>query len=190
LDGFELLSELSAGVKTAPPQVIFTTAYDKYALQAFEVHAVDYLLKPFSQERLVSAIDQVRRNLAPLEANHSRTAAPAGKAYTTRIVFKSRGRIVFLPVDSIQWIAAEQNYVRLCLKDESHLLRETMTKLEDRLDPEMFMRVHRGAIVNLHYLKEVRTEADGEYVVILVDGQKVGMSRTYRGRINGWLARK
>jgi two-component system LytT family response regulator len=115
------------------------------------------------------------------------TAGPPGSHYTTRIVFKSRGRIVFLPVSDIRWITAEENYVRICTQTETHLLRETMARLEEKLDPDMFLRVHRSSIVNLQQVKEVRTEADGEYSVVLVNGEKLTMSRGYRSRINGWL---
>ncbi len=107
--------------------------------------------------------------------------------YTKRIVLKSRGRILFLPISDIRWIGAEENYVRICTESETHLLRETMTRLEQKLDPQMFLRVHRSSIVNLQYVREVRTEKDGESAVMLVDGQKIPMSRTYRSRIHAWM---
>ena len=106
-----------------------------------------------------------------------------GSGYTTRIVFKSRGRILFLPVSEIRWIGAEENYVRLCTEHETHLLRETMAHLEERLDPHSFLRVHRSFIVNLQFVKEVRTDHDGESSVIMLDGQKIAMSRSYKSRI-------
>ena len=109
--------------------------------------------------------------------------------YTKRIVFKSRGRILFLHVSDIRWIGAEENYVRISTESGSHLLRETMTRLEEKLDPQMFLRVHRSSIVNLQYVKEVRTEKDGEFAVLLANGQKIAMSRSYRSRIQGWLQR-
>jgi two-component system, LytTR family, response regulator len=104
--------------------------------------------------------------------------------YKTRIIFKSRGRILFLPVSDIRWISAEENYVRICAGTETHLLRQTMTSIEQRLDPRMFLRVHRSTIVNLRYVKEVRTEQRGDFVVHLVEGQKLAMSRSYKARIN------
>ena len=116
-------------------------------------------------------------------------ASANGQRDTTRIVFRSRGRILFLPVSEIRWIAAEENYVRICTAEESHLLRETMARLEERLDPQAFLRVHRSAILNLQHVKEVRSESDGETAVILVNGQRVPMSRSYRSRIQGWLQR-
>ena len=105
------------------------------------------------------------------------------------MVFKSRGSILFLPVSEIRWIAAEENYVRICTEKETHLLRETMAHLEERLDPQMFLRVHRSSIVNLHYVKEVRTEPNGDFAVLLVDGQKISMSRSYHSRVSEWLIR-
>lgn len=183
MDGFDVVGAIQSE-EMPMPAVVFTTAYDQYALRAFEIHAVDYLLKPFTAERLNSAIQRVRERLAGDEV----VARANGKdrersVYTNRIVFKSRGRILFLPVSEIRWIGAEENYVRLCTERETHLLRETMAHLEERLDPHLFMRVHRSFIVNLQYVKEVRTEHDGESFVIMVDGQRVAMSRSYKSRI-------
>jgi two-component system LytT family response regulator len=189
MDGFDIATELCAG-KTGPaPHIIFTTAHDQYALRAFEIHAVDYLLKPFTRERLSSAVERARKeiSLGNQQLVTNGAASRNGSRYTTRIVFKSRGRIVFLPVSDIRWISAEENYVRISTQTETHLLRETMARLEEKLDPEMFLRVHRSSIVNLQHVKEVRTETDGEYAVVLVNGEKLTMSRGYRSRINEWL---
>lgn len=181
MDGFDVIDALSAHADFTMPRIVFTTAYDQYALRAFEVHAADYLLKPFTPERLRTALERVRTRAdsePPGDAENHSTAT-----YTTRIVFKSRGRILFLPVSEIRWIAAEENYVRISTGDETHLLRETMAHLERRLDPRSFLRVHRSSIVNLQYVKEVRMDAEGEPGILLVNGQKVPMSRTYRSRI-------
>lgn len=189
MDGFDIATELCSSQVVPAPHIIFTTAHDQYALRAFEIHAMDYLLKPFTQERLSSAVDRARKEilLANQHANGNGAAPRSDSQYTTRIVFKSRGRIVFLPVSDIRWITAEENYVRISTQNETHLLRETMARLEEKLDPDMFLRVHRSSIVNLQHVKEVRTEADGEYAVVLVSGEKLTMSRGYRSRINGWL---
>jgi two-component system LytT family response regulator len=191
MDGFDIIEELAAQPGVAMPRIIFTTAYDSYALRAFEIHAVDYLLKPFTLERLHSAVDNARQQLQAVKQPHARDdeAKSNGDHYTKRIVFKSRGRILFLAVSEIRWIGAEENYVRICTQSETHLLRETMSRLEERLDPQMFLRVHRSSIVNLQYVKEVRTDADGECMVILLNGQKIPMSRSYRSRIQDWLHR-
>ncbi|MGD0365893.1 MAG: response regulator [Acidobacteriaceae bacterium] len=178
MDGFDVIDALSSHKELTMPRIVFTTAYDRYALRAFEVHAVDYLLKPFTPERLRSAFERIRQHANGSSANEAEDGG-----YTTRIVFKSKGRILFLPVSEIRWIAAEENYVRISTSDETHLLRETMAHLEERLDPRVFLRVHRSSIVNLQFVKEVRMDAEGEAAVMLVNGQKVSMSRSYRSRI-------
>lgn len=187
MDGLDLLSELSmSGV--ALPRVILTTAYDHYAVRAFELNVTDYLLKPFTAERLNSALARAREQVRDNERKGNGKAS-APEKYTTRIIFKSRGRILFLPVSDIRWISAEENYVRICTGTETHLLRETMASMEQRLDPRVFLRVHRSAIVNLKFVKEVRTESRGDFMVHLVTGQKLGMSRTYHARITELLQR-
>ncbi|MGA7106651.1 MAG: LytTR family DNA-binding domain-containing protein [Terracidiphilus sp.] len=188
MDGFDVLGALSVREQVAMPQVVFTTAYDQYAVRAFEIHAIDYLLKPFTSERLHSAVQRVRERIASQgPAAQEEQAHATDVQYTTRIVFKSRGRILFLPVTDIRWISAEENYVRICTAAETHLLRETMAGLEKRLDPEMFLRVHRSSIVNLQYVKEVRSDTEGESTVLLISGEKIPMSRSYRARIQDWL---
>jgi two-component system LytT family response regulator len=189
MDGFDLAAELCSSKTCPPPHIIFTTAHDQYALRAFEIHAVDYLLKPFTRERLSSAVERARKEilLGNQQAGVNDTPARDVNHFTNRIVFKSRGRIVFLPVSDIRWIGAEENYVRISTQNETHLLRETMARLEEKLNPEMFLRIHRSSIVNLQHVKEVRTETDGEYAVVLLNGEKLAMSRGYRSRITGWL---
>jgi two-component system LytT family response regulator len=146
---------------------------------------VDYLLKPFTADRLRTAVDRARTEILGNGklAGRCEGSNHNSRQYTTRIVFKSRGRILFLPVSDIRWIGAEENYVRICTRTETHLLRQTMSDLEEKLDPEMFARVHRSAIVNLHYVKEVRTESRRDFAVLLVNGQKIPMSRSYHARI-------
>src|SRR5438270_2170710 len=173
MDGFDVATEICSSNLTPKPHIIFTTAHDQYALRAFEIHAMDYLLKPFTQERLSSSVERARKEILLSSQQPAGNGAPgqSGNHYTTRIVFKSRGRILFLPVSDIRWISAEENYVRICTGAETHLLRETMTSLEQRLDPKLFLRVHRSAIVNLRYVKEVRSESRGDFMVHLVNGQ-------------------
>lgn len=190
MDGFDVIGTLSGDREFPLPAIIFTTAYDNYALRAFEVHAVDYLLKPFTATRLHEAIQRVHeRALAKVSSELPVGQNGSETDIATRIVFKSRGRILFLPVADVRWVRAEENYVRLCTGPETHLLRETMSHLEARLDPRAFLRVHRSFIVNLNFVKEVRTEQDGESVVVMTDGQKVAMSRGYRSRIMETLHR-
>ena len=189
-DGFEVIDDLASDKTVALPIVVFTTAYDINALRAFEIRAVDYLLKPFTSERLRSAIERAGQQLRT-NRTHETTSQTNGHdaRYAKRIVFKSRGRILFLPVSDIRWIGAEENYVRICTENETHLLREPIGRMEEKLDPQMFLRVHRSSIVNLQYVREVRTQNHGESVVVLLNGERLIMSRSYRSRINGWLTR-
>jgi Response regulator of the LytR/AlgR family len=190
MDGFDVLGALTGDRPAVMPQIIFTTAYDQYAVRAFEYNAVDYLLKPFTQDRLCASVQRLRARVADTnEGTNGRPTDAGGGRYKSRIVFKSRGRILFLPVEDIRWIGAEENYVRISTGAESHLLRETMARIEASLDPDIFLRVHRSFIVNLHYVKEVKSDADGESLVILASGEKVPMSRGYRSRIQRLLHR-
>jgi two-component system LytT family response regulator len=184
MDGFDVVDALSAEKGFTMPCIVFTTAYDQYAVRAFEVHAVDYLLKPFAPERLWRTLQRIRERGG---AETGEAEERGGIRYASRIVFKSKGRIVFLPVPEIRWIGAEENYVRISTADETHLLRETMAHLEKRLDPHFFLRVHRSSIVNLQHVKEVRMESDGDTAVILLNGEKVPMSRSYRARMQRLL---
>ncbi|HVU46159.1 MAG TPA: LytTR family DNA-binding domain-containing protein [Terracidiphilus sp.] len=182
-NGFDVLSELSASEAEGQlPRIVFTTAYDNYALRAFDARAVDYLLKPFTAERLQLALQRAREEILTSTRQHSANAEEQS-TYLTRIIFKSRGRILFIRTPEIHWIGAEENYVRICTGRESHLLRETISSLEERLDPQMFLRVHRSAIVNLRFVKEVRAQTRGDSAVILTSGQKITMSRGYYSRI-------
>lgn len=191
MDGFDIIAALSQAKSPERPRIIFTTAYDQYALKAFEINAVDYLLKPFTRERLKQAIQRARTSRA--DAQHPlrpEAADPGSGTYNARVVFKSKGRIVFLPVEEIRWIGAEENYVRISTERETHLLRETMARFEAKLDPKAFLRVHRSAIVNLRHVKEIRTDAqEGDGFVIMRDGQRVPISRAYRTRITHLLIR-
>jgi len=205
MDGFDIVNRLATCEGLKMPRIIFTTAYDSYALRAFDIHALDYLLKPFAAQRFRAAVQRAREQLKHAlthaigngngHANGHQNGHGAAQArnetpHSTRMVFKSRGRILFLPVSEIRWIGAEENYVRISTGTESHLLRETMARIEERLDPGMFLRVHRSAIVNLTYVKEVRTSPQGEFTVLLVNGQKVPMSRSYHARIGELLAHR
>lgn len=188
MDGFDVIEALTTA-ETRMPQVVFTTAYDQYAVRAFECYAADYLLKPFTQDRLRVAVARVRSRLQEDKTREQQFYKPGRSPYTSRFVFRSRGRILFLPIEEIRWIQAEQNYVRISAGADTHLLRETMGRLEERLDPEVFLRVHRSSIVNLRFVKEVMTETDGETTVVLMSGEKIAMSRGYRTRMQRLLQR-
>lgn len=187
MDGFDVVDAVS-DINGTRPRIIFVTANDSFAVRAFEVHAIDYLLKPFAAERLLVAVQRARDQLASNKVIISGHDVPVSPArYTTRIVFKSRGRILFLSVNDIRWIEAQENYVKICTGSESHLLRETIGHIEARLDPQEFLRVHRSAIVNLHYVKEVKNEANGDAMVVLTSGEKIPISRSHRSKIEKLL---
>jgi two-component system LytT family response regulator len=183
MDGFEAIRDLSNDGAHPVPRIIFTTAYDKYAVRAFELHAVDYLLKPYTRERFQEALARARELIREPNGNEgARTARPSSKL--ERLVFKSGGRIVFLPLDELHVVYAEQNYVRLATVDGTHMLRETMSSFESRLDPRIFVRIHRSTIVNLRHVKEIRTDATpGEYSVRMLNGTRLPVSRGYRSRL-------
>lgn len=188
MNGLDVLAELSRDKSIMLPHVIITTEHGEYAVRAFEMRAADYLLKPYTADRLRAALDHARERMRCTKGTQSGNGL-AAHSHPDRIVLKSRGRILFVPVAEIRWIAAEENYVRICTDTESHLLRETMTRIESKLDSQMFMRVHRSAIVNLKHVKEVRRESSGDFSVLLSNGQKVAMSRSHHSHIDSLIAR-
>ena len=202
MTGFDVVEALAAIPEAKRPQVVFVTANDQYAVRAFEIHAIDYVLKPYTVERLRSTLNRFREHRGAAsgkENNEEGETTPAtafdpdedthrsSERYASRLIFKSRGRILFLPIQEIRWIEADENYVRICTGSESHMLRETLGHLESRLNPQHFLRVHRSAIVNLQYIKEVKNEPDGDATVILCSGERIAMSRGYKARIHKQL---
>ncbi len=192
LDGFEVLEHLETD---SMPVVVFVTAYDQYALKAFEVHAVDYLLKPFDRERFQEAVARARGEVERQEVGDMRGQLAAmledlksqRPAYPERLVIKSSGRVVFLKVSDILWVDAAGNYVKLNTGTSSHQLRETMNGMEKRLDPEKFIRIHRSTIVNIDCIQEMQQQFHGDYVVILNGGQRLTLSRSFRDRLGDLL---
>lgn len=192
MDGFEVLANVEP---EHLPTVIFTTAYDQYALKAFDVHAVDYLLKPFDRERFQQALSRARGEIERRQIGDMRGHIQALLDHVAerrpkppqRLVIKSSGRVVFLKVDDIDWIDAAGNYVKLHSGGESHLLRETMSRLEERLDASKFIRIHRSTIVNIECIKELQQQFHGDYLVVLKSGQRLTLSRSYREKIQQML---
>ena len=188
MDGFQVLQEVGAD---RMPAVVFVTAYDKYALRAFEVHALDYLLKPFDEDRFGEALRRAKEQVLGGSNGelHDRLIAliehlRSGERYVDRLLVKASGRVLFLKTEDIDWIEAAGNYVRLHVGRESHLLRETMNTIETRLDPAHFLRIHRSTIVNLDRIKEMQPWFSGEYVVLLKDGTELRLSRGYRDKFD------
>jgi len=187
-NGFEVVKALDA---KSLPTIIFVTAYDQYALQAFDVHALDYLLKPFNRERIKRAVARARENVEQRtfgnldERLASLLADLKGeKKYLERLVVKSTGRVFFLKTDEIDWIEAAGNYVKLHVGRDSHMIRETMNGIEAKLDPDQFLRIHRSTVVNIDRIKELHPMFSGDYAVILRNGTELALSRNYRDRFS------
>ena len=192
-NGLEVLESLGPD---RLPAVIFVTAYDQYAVRAFEVHALDYLLKPFDQMRFQKALERAKaqilggqkgeigqRIMSALEQIKTKPD------YLERLVVKTNGRVFFVKTSEIDWLEAEGNYVRLHSGKESYLLRETITALESQLDPKIFMRVHRSAIVNINQIQELQPWFHGEYRVMLNSGIQLTLTRSYKDRLHDLLGK-
>jgi two-component system LytT family response regulator len=173
MDGLQLARALGDTM----PAVVFVTAYDEYALRAFEVHALDYVLKPFSAERFKSAVTHARQHLSTRRATGASEPAHERR---DRLVIKSSGRIYFVRTQDIDWCEAAGNYVRLHVGPQTHLVRGTMGYIESQLDPKQFVRVHRSTIVNADRIQELRSSFNGEYVILLHDKTRLTLSRGYR----------
>lgn len=203
MDGFDVLSQIELERISA---VIFVTAYDAYALKAFEVHALDYLLKPFTDERFREALARAKSHVELREARglaESLRAFLRGRAgpdeetvvtasgrkagYLTRFMVKVGGRVIFINPADVDWIEADNYYVKLHVGGRAHLLRLSMKELEERLDPKTFWRTHRSAIINLDRVKELHQHPNGEYVVVLQDGTELKLSRARRERLQELL---
>ena len=182
--GFDVLAQLAAD---ACPLIIFVTAYDRYAIEAFDAHAIDYLLKPYTRERFSRAVERARQQLArdsrvDIDQRLSALLASraSGGAFLRRVMIKTAGRIYFIDTADVDWIGAEGNYLALHLGAETHLLRETMGDLLAKLDPAEFVRIHRSTIVNANRVKELRPLFSGDYRAVLRDGTQLNLSRAYR----------
>jgi two-component system, LytTR family, response regulator len=193
LGGFEVLEAIGNGQL---PHVIFVTAYDQYAVRAFEVHALDYLLKPFDEDRFEAAWHRAKEQIAREQANGTDQQIlqlleelKAGNRYLERLVIKSGGRIYFLETADIDWIEAEGNYVSVHSGKKSHLLRETISSLESQLDPKKFVRIHRSSIVRIDRIQELQPWFHGEYRVILNGGTQLTLSRNYREKLHDALGK-
>jgi len=192
MTGFEVLESLQG---EPLPAVVFVTAHDDYALRAFDIHALDFLLKPFDQGRFEKTLDRARN-----QVSQTRTSAidsrilslledlKGDKRYPDRLIVKSGGRVFFLRTEEIDWVEAAGNYVRLHARNESHLLRESMKNMEAKLDPKTFVRIHRSAIVNVDRIKELEPWFHGEYIVIMRDGTRLTSSRVFSDRLTALFA--
>jgi two-component system, LytTR family, response regulator len=191
--GFDVIESVGAG---RMPFVIFVTAFDRYALRAFDVHALDYLLKPFDRDRFRDALTRARERIERSSQGdlERRLLAivndlkPAPQPLE-RFVIKSGGRVFFLRAEDIEWIEAAGNYVKLHVGAEIHVFRETMNSLEARLNPSVFFRIHRSHIVNIERVRELQPWFNGEYVVFLTSGARLTLSRGYREKLQDRIGR-
>lgn len=200
LDGFGVLDCLADGPL---PSIVFVSGHDKYALEAFDTHAVDYLLKPVAAERVDRALERIRSRraadspaaeatdagLRSLATSMRDDAAPGGteRRGAARIAVKTDGQLVLLSPEEIGWIEAEGNYVRVHARGTSFVMRETMKRMELRLDPNQFVRIHRGAIINIDSIDVLEPWQHGEYVVRLKDGVRLMASRVFVGRLKALI---
>ena len=194
LNGFDVLRKVPANQL---PLVVFLTAYDHYALQAFDVHAVDYLLKPVDEARFARSLERARTQMKTASAQQiehrllellEQTKDQQPRAtYESRFLVRTGRRVAIVPVQEIDWIEAAGDYVTLHVRDKSHMLRQTMSGLETQLDPDHFIRVHRSAIVQASRICELESLPNREYLLRLSDGTKVRTSRRFSDRIERWL---
>ena len=197
-NGFEVVDAVA---KVHVPQLVFVTAYDGYALKAFEVSAVDYLLKPFTQERFDQAVKSATRRIDEKTSfQQNDTAIALAKTYAllvqqksddplNNIVVKTRDKIVFVPKDSITWVEADGDYIRIHCRTQTHHTQETLQSFEHRLGGKHFARVHRSAIVNVNKIRELYPHLNGEYFILLHDGTKLKLSRSYKSTLREFLDR-
>jgi two-component system, LytTR family, response regulator len=187
LDGFEVIEELSGGEL---PVIIFTTAYDQYAIRAFEAHALDYLLKPFNQDRLHRALERVKVELLKTHEHNVKTRildllgrTKSESQQLRRLVIRTAGRVVFLELDEVDWIEAAANYVKLHVGKDAFLIREGIGHFSAKLDPDRFVRIHRSSIVNVRRIRELQPCDSGEYIAVLRDGKELSCSRGCRPQL-------
>ena len=186
MDGFQVL-EAIAGPRM--PVVIFVTAHDQYAIKAFEVHALDYLLKSFDRERFSAALQRAKIQIRQSKEHLSERLAglledlEKRQKHATRLVIRSAGRVSFIRIEEIDWVEAADNYVRIHAGRDSYLMRETLQSLENRLDPAKILRINRSTMINVERIKQRLTMFHGDYLVRLHDGTELTLSRNYREKV-------
>jgi two-component system LytT family response regulator len=189
MDGFGVLRAI--GAEHMPP-VIFVTAHDRYAIQAFEVNAIDYLLKPVTRERCSQALLRVRERIGAGQDNRhvmsllQQLAAPP--RYLARVALRAAGKVSFVSIEDILFVQAAENYVQLHLKNARHLLHVPIATFESSLDPQIFLRIHRSLVVNVKHIQELETGPHGEYIVVLHGGARLQSSRSYHEKIKKWAS--
>jgi two-component system, LytTR family, response regulator len=189
LDGFDVLAALDAA--RLPPAIVFVTAFDAYAVQAFDVSATDYLLKPFNTQRLDQALERVsqRLNASPLEPQLRAflETLRSERAYPDRFLVRASNHLYFVREADIEWVDAADNYVRLHAGGRAHFVRDTMKAFTAKLNPDRFIRVHRSVIVNIDHVQKLEAHGHGEYLITLRDGSRVTSSRAHSERLHALL---
>jgi two-component system LytT family response regulator len=178
LDGFGVLEVVGA---EKMPAVIFVTAFDEYAVNAFNANAIDFLLKPYDTARFLAALGKLRKSVGN---GHAKVAALAETVRRDRFVIRADGRYIMLKPREIEFVEAAGNYLQLHVGDKQFTVRETMSSLETRLGNQRFVRIHRSTLINLDYVKELEATFHGEYVITLRSGERVTLSRTYRSKLD------
>ncbi|MFZ0592405.1 MAG: LytTR family DNA-binding domain-containing protein [Bryobacteraceae bacterium] len=192
MDGFAVVKEVGA---EQMPAVVFVTAHDQYAIQAFEVNAIDYVLKPVTEERFARALERVKARIRPRSGDDTSRhiislletiASP--RRYLKRLAVRTAGKTMFVDIEDVDWIEAAENYVQLHAGRAGHLVHVAMNTLEKSLDPEMFARIHRSLIVNLRRIKEMQPALHGEYVITLENGVRLQSGRVYNEKVKALSA--
>ncbi len=191
VDGFGVLAAIPTSIT---PAVIFVTAYDQYAIKAFDVHAQDYLLKPFDPDRFYAAFRRAAERIRSDRASSAQARLVSlledierERPRRAHVPIRSGGRVLFLPIAEIDWIEAADNYVKIHANGDVHVVRQTLQHMEQSLSPRAFVRIHRSTIVNVNRIREIQPWFGGEYMVLLHDGTKVHTSRTYRARLEALM---
>jgi two-component system LytT family response regulator len=190
MNGFDVVRQVGAA---AMPEVIFVTAHDQFAIQAFEINALDYLLKPVSGERFAEALERARAHLRQHGDDGERIvsllqALASPPKTLARIAVRSAGKTRFVDLEDVLWIQAAANYVQLHTATSCHLVHATMQSLLGRLDPEVFVRIHRSVIVNVRHIRQIESAAQGDYLLTLDNGARIESSRTYSEIIKNWIS--
>jgi len=201
LNGFEVIEEIKKEMKM--PFIVFTTAYEQFALKAFEVSATDYLLKPFTEDRFTEAVnrtlsllekDKLSETNAAIEAllklyNQSKPEKQI-EVYPSRILIKANRKMLFVDTDDIYWLEASGDYIKIHVKGNNYLVNDSLNNFEKTLDPEVFFRVHRSHIVNLKFITEFKPYFNGEYILLMANGQEVKLSRSYKDKLKTLLGKE
>lgn len=185
LDGFSMLAQFE---KETLPAIIFTTAFEEYAIRSFEFHALDYLLKPFDAERFFKAVEYAKKRLlAPAERQQENEQIEAliknvgaKNDYLERFLIKQSGRLVYVKTDEIELVKSDDKYVLIYVKGKSYLVRQTLGAMKTELDPRRFVQIHRSAIINIEKIQELESAANGDYTVVLENGARIPVSRSFK----------